>query len=139
MNPVTPVKEIMTTELTTVEPFDALNKIRDIFNSNKFHHLLVVEQGSVLKGIISESDLNKYIQLLAFDSKNAFHGPRKAVDIMTKSPTVLDPEDSIGLAADIFLANHFHALPVIEDQKLVGLVTTHDVLKYCFKSPIEEK
>lgn len=139
MNPATSIKEIMTTELITVEPLDALNKIRDVFNSNTFHHILVVEEGRQLKGIISEADLNKYIQLLAFDKDKAFHGPRKAVDIMTKSPVVVSPDDSIGLAADIFLANKFHALPVVEDDQLVGVVTTHDILKFCFKSPLEEK
>ena len=54
----------------------------------------------------------------------------------------LEPDDTIGLAADIFLANKFHALPVVEDERLVGIVTTHDLLKYSFTAvmePLEEE
>ena len=57
---------------------------------------------------------------------------------MTEFPMHLDPEDSIGLAADTFLANKFHALPIVEDQVLVGLITTHDLLKYSFESPFTD-
>ena len=86
--------------------------------------------------MISREDINKVVQLLAFDSKNAKHGPMRAKDIMSKSPLLLDPDDTIGLAADVFMTNKFHALPVVEDNALVGLVTTHDLLSYCFSSPL---
>jgi acetoin utilization protein AcuB len=39
------LKEIMTTRLVTVEPDDALDSIKQIFDSVKFHHLLVVDSG----------------------------------------------------------------------------------------------
>lgn len=51
---------------------------------------------------------------------------------MTPYPIQLDPDDSIGLAIDIFLANKFHALPIVEDGALLGIVTTHDLLEYAF-------
>ena len=51
---------------------------------------------------------------------------------MTKYPISLEPDDTIGLAADIFLANRFHALPILDDDVLVGLVTAHDLLRYSF-------
>jgi CBS domain-containing protein len=62
-----------------------------------------------------------------------------AEQFMTKYPVQLDPDDSIGLAADIFLANKFHALPIVEDGVLVGLVTSHDLLQYSFSSPVESE
>lgn len=126
----------MTTELITARVEDSVNRIRQIFEANDFHHLPVVENGSVLVGMISREDINKVVQLLAFDSKNAKHGPMRAKDIMSKSPLLLDPDDTIGLAADVFMTNKFHALPVVEDNVLVGLVTTHDLLSYCFSSPL---
>lgn len=48
----------------------------------------------------------------------------------------LEPEDKIGTAAELFLDNRFHALPVVSDGYLVGLVTTFDVLRYEFKKNI---
>ena len=56
---------------------------------------------------------------------------------MTKLPMFLSPEDSIGLAADIFMANKFHALPVVDDNQLIGIITTHDLLAYSFESAVE--
>ncbi|MCB0651382.1 MAG: CBS domain-containing protein [Saprospiraceae bacterium] len=126
----------MTSELITARVEDSVNRIRQIFEANDFHHLPVVDNGSVLVGMISREDINKVVQLLAFDSKNAKHGPMRAKDIMSKSPLLLDPDDTIGLAADVFMTNKFHALPVVEDNALVGLVTTHDLLSYCFSSPL---
>ena len=51
----------------------------------------------------------------------------------------INADDSIGLAADIFLANRFHALPIVEENRLVGMVTTHDLLLYSFNSSFVEK
>lgn len=130
------VKEIMSTELETVHEEDSLNKIRQVFSTGEFHHLPVLSEGGKLAGIISNEDLNRFIQMLAFDAKNVRHGPRLARDIMTQYPISLEMEDSIGLAADIFMANQFHALPVVDDGDLIGIVTTHDILRYCFESPL---
>ena len=127
-----PIKEIMTTELVTAKAEDSVNRIRQIFDANNFHHLPVIENGNVLIGIISRQDINKVVQLLAYDAKDAKHGPMRAKDIMSKSPMLLDPEDTIGLAADVFMTNKFHALPIVEDDKLIGIITTHDLLSYCF-------
>jgi acetoin utilization protein AcuB len=58
---------------------------------------------------------------------------------MTKYPLQLSPDDTVGLAADIFLANKFHALPIVDDGQLVGIVTAHDLLSYSFSSPVGEE
>ena len=60
----------------------------------------------------------------------------QVLDIMTTKVVTLDPDDSIGLAADIFLANRFHALPIVEGKNLVGILTTYDLIKFCFQEPM---
>ena len=139
MNIDVAVKEIMTTDLVTVGPNANLEEVSQIFASNSFHHLPVVEENTKLIGIISQSDFQHFshfitLQKTTTTQKEEKIGTKvtKASDIMTSYPLSLDPEDSIGLAADIFLANKFHALPVVEDNKLLGIVTSHDLLKYCF-------
>lgn len=131
----TPIREIMTTKLTTVSPDAPVQEIQEIFATNNFHHVPVVEPGSVLVGIISREDFRNFYQALSANSsgptwvkKQLEH--RRAKDIMTATPLSLDPDDTIGLAADIFLANKFHALPVVEDNILMGILTTHDILAY---------
>lgn len=131
----TPIREIMTTALTTVSPDTPVKNIQQIFAKNNFHHLPVVEAGSRLVGIISREDFRVFYEHLSARSSGPTWSQmqtqhRLAKDIMTASPLCLDPDDTIGLAADIFLANKFHALPVVEDGLLMGLLTTHDILAY---------
>jgi acetoin utilization protein AcuB len=48
---------------------------------------------------------------------------------MTKGLAKLDPEDRINVALEIFLVNRFHAIPVVKNEELVGIVTTYDIIK----------
>lgn len=136
------VRNIMTTNLVTVPPTATAKEVKNIFNEYSFHHLPVVDAGERLLGIISKEDFSKIAYVLSLNTSGKTFSQLKydslqALDFMTKYPLSLDPEDTIGLAADIFLANKFHALPIVEDEALVGLVTTHDLLLFSFSSPIE--
>jgi CBS domain-containing protein len=143
MNPNKPIRSIMSKQLITVGPEDEMHVVERIFHENTFHHLPVVGNGQILEGIISREDWLRVAHFLSMREKcngTVFDGTNvTASDIMTRFPLFLDPEDTIGLAADIFMSNKFHALPIVEDEKLVGIVTTHDLLKYSFTSPIERE
>ena len=137
------VKNIMTTNLVTIPPTATAREVKNIFNEYSFHHLPVVNGANRLLGIISKEDFSKIAYVLSLNTSGKTFSQLKydslqAVDFMTKYPLSLDPEDTIGLAADIFLANKFHALPIVEDDALVGLVTAHDLLLFSFSSPIEQ-
>ncbi len=139
-----PIKEIMTTDLVTVSPTTRVSVIKDIFDQHDFHHLPVVEKGEELAGIISKEDFFKLSYVLSLTTSGQTYSEKEydnlmAKDIMTKFPLSLDPDDTTGLAADIFLANKFHALPIIEDGRLIGLITTHDLLRFSFDSKTVEK
>jgi len=139
-----PIRSIMTTELVTVSPETTARDIKKLFDKNSFHHLPVVAPGSKLKGIISREDVAKVAYILSLRTSGKTYSEKEytsltASDLMTQYPLSLDPDDTIGLAADIFLANKFHALPIIDDDELIGLVTTHDLLKYGFNSNVSEK
>lgn len=134
----------MTTELVTVSPETTAREVKDLFDKNSFHHLPVVAPGNKLQGIISRKDVAKVAYVLSLRTSGKTYSEKEykrltASDLMTQYPLSLDPDDTIGLAADIFLANKFHALPIIDDDELIGLVTTHDLLKYSFNSNVSEK
>ncbi len=134
----------MTAELITVTPDTGLSSIQNLFEHHLFHHLPVVDKGGVLMGIISREDFYRLAYRMSLRTTGKTWSEKeyqslRAQDIMTKNPLVLDPDDSIGLAADIFLANRFHALPIVEDNQLVGMVTTHDLLLYSFNDAFFEK
>ena len=143
MNPNTLIREIMTTKLVKIPPNEKIKDIRPLFEKNNFHHLLVVDDQSGLVGIISKADFYKFAYSLTLQTTGQTWSNLKyeticVSDIMTPSPLVLDPDDTIGLAADLFLDNQFHALPVVETNDLVGIVTTFDLMKYAYKAAIAD-
>jgi CBS domain-containing protein len=142
MNPETPVSQIMSSRLVTVESDDRLQKIRQIFEEYGFHHIPVMDMGKLV-GIISKADFYRVSHTLSFTLNGREHvhcddHVYTAKDIMTQYPMQLDPDDTVGLAADIFLANRFHALPVVEGEDLVGIVTSHDLIAYAFSSSLAD-
>jgi CBS domain-containing protein len=144
MNPNLTLQEIMTPNPVTVQPNTTLGDVRQLFSKNSFHHVPVTGPGGELLGIISREDFFKVAYVLSVEATRSANAKSKfqhliAEDIMTRYPLQLSPDDTIGLAADIFLANKFHALPIVEDGQLVGIVTSHDLLSYSFASPIGEQ
>lgn len=122
-----PVSKIMSQKLITVTPEDTMDKVLKIFKENRIHHLPVVNDDKLI-GLITTSDLlwmNKH-----FDEYDGY----TAKDVMSTRLATLEEESKIGTAAQIFLKNWFHALPVLNrDKKLVGIVTSFDVVKYSYK------
>ena len=92
-------------------------------------------------GIISRLDYNKLLDHFtlfsvrrAEVSNKQFLSALIAREVMRHQVTVITPEDTIEEVVQIFLENLIHSLPVVDsDGKLVGIVTTHDVLKYYYE------
>ena len=132
MNTETPIKKIKTSKIIYVSPTDTMMKVEEIFESLPIHHILVLESETLL-GIISKSDLLRVYRSFAAEGTIPDRHNLKAEDIMTADPITLDTEDTIGLAADIFLLNKIHSIPVLNGDQLAGIITNHDIIKYCFK------
>lgn len=144
MNPNITVQEIMTRKPVTVQPNTSLGEVRELFSKNSFHHVPVTGLGGELVGIISREDFFKVAYVLSVEATRSANTKSKfqqllAEDIMTKYPLRLSPDDTVGLAADIFLANKFHALPIVDDNEIVGIITSHDLLAFSFSSPLGEE
>lgn len=141
MNTDIAVSSIMSKNLVTVSEETTMAHIKTLFESHSFHHIPVVSPDGRLLGILSKEDFARAAYLLSYNTtgrtySHLEYGNLTAKSIMTTYPVFLEPDDSIGLAADIFLANKFHALPILEEGLLVGLVTTHDLLRYAFSEVI---
>lgn len=137
MKPMRNLEEIMTEEMVTLRPEDPLKKAVDYFDRLSIHHLLITDgKHGKLLGILSKTDvLNVFLSNQGSEDPFSFSEllDLKVSDAMTEDPIYLDPSDSIGLAADLILSNKFHSLPIVEDNKLMGIVTSHDLLKFAFQ------
>lgn len=122
------ISKFMTAEAVTVHPEDSLEVVKHLLFEKHFHHLPVVDAEGKLKGIITSWDLIK--------SNKRFeeYGDYKVEDLMTTNVATLGPNELIGAAAMVFLKHLFHGLPIVDDDgKLLGIITTHDILKYEFQ------
>lgn len=131
MNAYAPISSIMVTDLVTVNPEESLLAVKKIFDNHTFHHLPVVRFKKIV-GIISKTDFQHFTGGMTHASEQADNKmleSKKAEDIMTKGIGKLEPDDRINVALEIFSKNWFHALPVVQNDELVGIVTTQDVIK----------
>lgn len=135
------LKEIMTTDLITVEPHETMDKVKEIFSTSSIHHLPVVSAGKII-GIISKSDylmlLHGFTLFKTVRSKEYNDSVLRSLlvkEVMTKQVSTLGPDDSVEIAANFFLENLFHSIPVTDrDGGLLGIVTTYDLIKFAFGS-----
>jgi len=121
-----PLSSIMSTGLTTLSPDDLLEKAKNIFLDTKIHHLPVVTDEDRLVGLITSYDLCK----LSVKHTN-FH-EMKVSEVMTTHIATLEPNEKIGAAAEVLLEHLFHAVPIVLDGRLKGIVSSFDILKYEF-------
>ena len=126
------VSTLMTKKLVTLKPNASLQDAQDIFNKMSIHHIPVTI-GDKLVGMLSKTDMLYFVKGFAVDAQ-AENDSRlesyKVRDIMTEGMAKLGADDRINVALDIFKLNIFHALPVVdENDNLVGIFTTHDIIK----------
>ncbi|PQJ71798.1 CBS domain-containing protein [Polaribacter butkevichii] len=128
-----PISTIMATNLVTLSVDGDLVTAEKLFIENKIKHIPVV-RGKEIIGMLSYSDLQKVSDSSLSEDKtsvNSFvHNTFTINQVMDKNITAIPPYTSIKDAAELLTKKGFHALPVIEDSELVGIVTTRDLVKY---------
>jgi acetoin utilization protein AcuB len=128
-----PIATYMTRKLIAVAPTDKLAHVKAIFDEHRIHHLPVVHY-TTLVGIISKTDLHHFMRgILTSDNDKLIEQSRleyyTAGDIMTTGIATLSSNERINVALQVFLENLFHAIPVVDNGELVGMLTTFDIVK----------
>ncbi len=139
MDKLAPLRDIMTREIISLHEEDSLLHVNKTFEAFSFHHIPILDTKRRVVGMISKTDLLQLSSVQHAFSEEDYRRI-KIKDFMTPNVFSLSPDDSVGLAADLFITNNFHAVTIVEDGELVGLVTTHDLIKYAFGKvlPIRE-
>lgn len=140
MNVLAPVKTIMSKDLITITPKDKLTKVKAIFDEHAIHHIPVVRYTEIV-GIVSHTDFKHFLRGFTHNHEDRFINEARlrayaVEDIMTKGLAKIGPEDRINVALEIFKENLFHALPVVEEGQLVGIITTFDIIKALLEEEI---
>ncbi|MGE5894041.1 MAG: cyclic nucleotide-binding/CBS domain-containing protein [bacterium] len=116
------VKQIMRKELVTVLPsssvYDSAVKMKEYGVGS----ILVVEEGFKLKGIVTDRDIALTVGTDLGDPKAAC-----VCDIMTPDPITIDADADIDSALRIMHRANIRRLPVVENGKLTGILSTADL------------
>jgi len=128
-----PVSHIMTKDVYTVNENDKLQDAVAIIRKHKIRHIPVMK-GKTISGIISRTDLNRLTFGALFENQE---GADESIlemlsipQVMTSSPRTIRSGDTIRDVAEIFAKEEYHALPVVDNGDLQGIVTTTDVIAY---------
>lgn len=125
------VGDVMVPNPITIKLSDTLLKAQDLMVKNSIRHLPVVD-GKEMHGIISESDIRSAFIGSAQAPKGGTTSSldpakMKVHDFMTRNPLTVMPETHIEDAALLIYKNKIGALPVVEDNKLVGILSVMDI------------
>ncbi len=132
MNLLAPISTIMTPNPVSIGPDETLQAAQDTFDKYKIHHIPVVLNGELV-GMLSKSDFSFFKRGFndeSFDNilLDVKLNNYKVKSIMTTGLGKLEETDRINVALDIFRKNIFHALPVVNGNRIVGIVTTQDII-----------
>jgi CBS domain-containing protein len=129
----TKVGSIMTADVYSVSDQATLKQVIAYLRKHKVRHLPVVAENRVV-GMISRTDIDRLSFGGLFDNQEdadeALDEILTVPQVMTSKPRVVSPQASIKEVAEIFTQEDYHALPVVEEGQLKGIVTTTDVIKY---------
>ncbi|MEN1784093.1 MAG: CBS domain-containing protein [Bacteroidota bacterium] len=129
-----PIAKIMTKPVITVGPNDALAKAETLFKKYHIRHIPVVE-GKEIIGMLSYTDLLRISFADAVDLEQSkvdesVYAMFNIKQVMAKDVISVSPEASIQAVAHFLTQKEFHALPVVSNNRLVGILTTTDIIRY---------
>lgn len=128
------VKKIMSSNVVSVKMDDTLQQVKNIFDRDQFHHLVVLDAGDVY-GVISDRDLLKVLSpsigTIAETEKDRAGLRKKVHQVMSRKPVTIFLDEDIYAAIHIFNTHRVSCIPVLDrdNNKLVGIMTLRDILR----------
>ncbi len=142
------VRDIMVTKVTTVQLSTSVNKIAHLMSDNNISGLPVINDNDEVVGVITEVDLivrNARFKMPTYfvilDSIIYLERPKHfqerlqhmlgttAEEIMSKPPSTITPDSSIEDLASLMVDRRMNPIPVVENGKLVGIVSRSDIVR----------
>jgi len=126
------VKDFMTTEVASLPETANLSQARELMETKRIRQIPIVDGDGVLKGILSKRDL--FAASMSNRTEN-YERHQKAIesrmyvqDVMTSTVQSIEATDSLINAALRLQELRIGALPVVNDGKLVGIISSSDFL-----------
>lgn len=130
MNLIMPVSKLMTTQLMMLSPNDSVSEAKKIFNTFNINQIPVIDSGKFV-GLVNKINVSTIsLEYLELDNElRTIFDKCKIRKVMTADVKTLHPSDKLVLALEILKENYIESLPVVENDKLLGIITTHDIIE----------
>lgn len=117
---------IMSTDLITLKPDATLAEARSLMQSNRIHHLPVID-GEELVGLVTLTNVLAATDSFLRDPENRIHAADiRARDVMVTDIATIDERASLRQAALFIEKHNIGCLPIVTDGKLRGIITDTD-------------
>ena len=118
------VSDYMTRDVTAANPTDTIQKIYTMIIESGFSAFPVVKKKRIV-GLISRRDL---IRTRRMQSVIANHAHTTIEEVMSKDVVTIGPNETVNSAAELLVKHDVSRLPVIDGDRIVGIVDRHDIL-----------
>jgi predicted transcriptional regulator len=146
------IKDIMTREVVTVAPDTKVREVASLISQKNIGAVPVLDDAGRLVGLITASDLFIKERGVPFSMVkipqilNQWVEPGKitdfyddidkytASDVMSSPVITISPEEEVGEAASLMFEHHISRLPVMDSNKLVGILSRSDIIRLMAES-----
>ncbi len=125
------IRELMSGGLITVRRETPVLEARDLMVKERIRHLLVTQTGGALVGIVTDRDIRLNLPSKATSLSEINHLLTKLMveQVMTQSVITVGPDRPAREAALLMLDHKIGALPVLDDGRLIGIITETDIVR----------
>jgi acetoin utilization protein AcuB len=116
------INSLMVPDPITITESASIQEAIEVMKINSIRHLPVVSEGNKLEGFITLADLKQGLI-------PSMLGEVSLQDLIIKNPIVVGPNDDIEVAAQLIYKHKIGGMPVVENHKLVGIITASDILR----------
>jgi CBS domain-containing protein len=125
------VRDVMTREPIVLEPEDTLMKALEIMRLRGVRRIPIV-LADLLVGLLVEGDLKRAEPSTLSESQDDFNRVMEETPIariMIQNPMTIAPDTPLLTAAETLHTTKYGALPVVEDGKVIGILTDNDLIR----------
>ncbi|HPX62222.1 MAG TPA: CBS domain-containing protein [Deltaproteobacteria bacterium] len=142
------IADIMTKDVVSVSKDTTIREIAEIFEQRRFGSLPVIDENGSLIGIVTASDLIEqgrslhiptvisiFDWVIPLESEKSLERELQRMtaqtvgEILTPEVVTVSSTEPVSKAADVMSYHKLHALPVVDDNKLVGMVARIDIIR----------
>jgi len=127
------VSDLMTDKVFTLQRIDTLRDVRSLMDLGRIRHIPVVDEQGRFLGLVTHRDLLSFTVSKLANIEDVVQSELESSimvgDIMRTDVATVSPDTTLKEAATILYKNKYGCLPVLEGEKLVGIITESDFLR----------